>query len=157
MVQRNPFKNIFEAILQTSKSPRLGDFWWCTRLRSRPHRVRAVHSRSSVITGSWPGKPVITSSFGTAIIAEAGWDIQHDPGLNETGRQQAYTAARALSDRGPLPIVVSPLRRTRETAHEFELMWGCSAKVDSRVAEIPSTGMTLTERGEWLNALWPTV
>jgi broad specificity phosphatase PhoE len=85
--------------------------------------------------------------------AEAGWDIQHDPGLNETGRQQAYTAARALSDRGPLPIIVSPLRRTRETAHEFELMWGGSAKVDSRVAEIPSTGMTLTERGEWLNAL----
>ena len=85
--------------------------------------------------------------------AEAGWNMQHDPGLSDIGRQQASEAARALADRGPLPIIVSPLRRTRETAHEFEMKWRRPAVVDSRVAEIPSAGMTLEERGEWLKTL----
>jgi broad specificity phosphatase PhoE len=85
--------------------------------------------------------------------AEAGWNLQHDPGLSDTGRQQAYAAASALADRGPLPIIVSPLRRTRETAHEFELKWRRPALVDGRVTEIPSQGMTLEERGEWLKTV----
>lgn len=85
--------------------------------------------------------------------AEAGWNMQHDPGLSDTGRQQANEAARALAERGPLPIIVSPLRRTRETAHELEMRWRRPAVVDSRVAEIPSPGMTLEERGEWLKTL----
>ena len=85
--------------------------------------------------------------------AEAGWNMQHDPGLSDVGRQQASEAARALADRGPLPIIVSPLRRTRETAHEFEMKWRRPAVVDNRVAEIPSQGMTLEERGEWLKTL----
>ena len=85
--------------------------------------------------------------------AEAGWSTQRDPGLNETGRQQAYQAARVFAEREPLPVVTSPLRRARETAHEFEMMWRRPAVVDDRVAEIPSQGMTLAERGEWLKAL----
>jgi broad specificity phosphatase PhoE len=85
--------------------------------------------------------------------AEAGWSTQRDPGLNDAGRQQASQAARAFAEREPLPVVTSPLRRARETAHEFELMWRRPAAVDDRVAEIPSQGMTLAERGEWLKAL----
>jgi broad specificity phosphatase PhoE len=85
--------------------------------------------------------------------AEAGWNMQEDPGLNDAGRQQAQQAARALSERGPLPVIASPLRRTRETANEFEMMWRRPATIDSRIAEIPSLGMTLAERGEWLKGL----
>jgi len=85
--------------------------------------------------------------------AEAGWSEQRDPGLDDMGRRQAEKAARALSDRGPLPILVSPLRRARETAHEFETLWRAPATVESRVAEIPSPGMTLAERGDWLKRL----
>jgi broad specificity phosphatase PhoE len=85
--------------------------------------------------------------------AEAGWNMQHDPGLSDAGRQQASEAAHALADRGPLPIIVSPLRRTRETAHELEMKWRRPAVVDGRVAEIPAPGMTLEERGEWLKTL----
>jgi broad specificity phosphatase PhoE len=85
--------------------------------------------------------------------AEAGWNTQRDPGLNDTGRQQAREAARAFAQCDPLPIVVSPLRRARETANEFEMLWRQPATVDGRVAEIPSVGMTLAERGEWLKAL----
>lgn len=85
--------------------------------------------------------------------AEAGWSEQRDPGLDATGRRQAEKAARALTGRGPLPIVVSPLRRARETAHEFEMLWRRPATVESRVAEIPSPGMSLSERGDWLKSL----
>ena len=85
--------------------------------------------------------------------AEAGWSEQRDPGLDDTGRRQAGQAALALSERGPLPIIVSPLRRARETAHEFEMLWRRPATVESRIAEIPSPSMTLAERGEWLKTL----
>jgi broad specificity phosphatase PhoE len=85
--------------------------------------------------------------------AEAGWSTQRDPGLNDMGRQQAHEAAKAFLGREPLPIIVSPLRRARETASEFEVLWRRPAIVESRVAEIPSLGMTLAERGEWLKAL----
>ncbi len=85
--------------------------------------------------------------------AEAGWSTQRDPGLDDTGRQQASEAARAFAEREPLPVITSPLRRARETAHEFEMIWRRPAVVDDRVAEIPSEGMTLAERGEWLKAL----
>ena len=86
---------------------------------------------------------------------EAGWNAQQDPGLSDLGRQQAQAAALALalSERGPLPVIVSPLRRTRETAHEFEMLWRRPAVLEERVAEIPSPGMTLAERGEWLRTL----
>jgi len=85
--------------------------------------------------------------------AEAGWSEQRDPGLDDTGRRQAEQAALALSGRGPLPIIVSPLRRARETAYEFEMLWRRPATVESRVAEIPSPSMTLAERGAWLKSL----
>jgi broad specificity phosphatase PhoE len=52
-----------------------------------------------------------------------------------------------------MPVIVSPLRRARETASEFEALWQRPATVEARVAEIPSLGMTLAERGEWLKAL----
>jgi broad specificity phosphatase PhoE len=84
---------------------------------------------------------------------DSGWNAHQDPGLSESGRQQAQDAARALLERGPLPIVVSPLRRTRETAYEFEMLWRRPAMVDARVAEIPSPGLSGAERGEWLRTL----
>ena len=52
-----------------------------------------------------------------------------------------------------MPVIVSPLRRARETASEFEALWQRPVIVEQRVAEIPSLGMTLAERGEWLKAL----
>ena len=85
--------------------------------------------------------------------AEAGWSEQRDPGLDDTGRRQAEQAALALAQRGPLPVVVSPLRRARETAQEFEMLWRRPATLEKRVAEIPSPAMTLAERGAWLKSL----
>ena len=80
--------------------------------------------------------------------AAAGFDADHDPGLDDVGRVQADAAAEAVA--GPLPIVTSPLRRTRETAAAFERRWSVTASTDERVGEIESPTDDLAERGAWL-------
>lgn len=81
-----------------------------------------------------------------------------DPGLDATGRAQAEAVAGALA---PLPVVVSPLRRTRETAAALEARWGVRARVEPAVGEIPSPPGELASRGPWLRdvlgARWPAL
>jgi broad specificity phosphatase PhoE len=83
--------------------------------------------------------------------AAAGFSDDHDPGLDDTGRRQAEEMAAILGPLGPLPLLVSPLRRTRETAEPLEQRWGATAVIDARVAEIPSPTTDLTARGAWLS------
>src|SRR5436309_4421611 len=85
--------------------------------------------------------------------AAAGWGDDLDPGLDDVGVAQAEAAAGILSPIGPLPIIVSPLRRTRETARPLEKAWGTSATVEPRVGEIESPGLDLSRRGEWLRGV----
>jgi len=82
--------------------------------------------------------------------AAGSWDTHADPGLDDAGREQADVMAAALTPQGPLPVVTSPLRRTRETAAALERLWGGSARVDPRVGEIPSPAAAMLHRGEWL-------
>jgi broad specificity phosphatase PhoE len=85
--------------------------------------------------------------------AAAGYDADEDPGLDEVGRGQAEAMADALNPIGPLPVVVSPLRRTRETAAALERAWGVMAAVDPAVGEIPSPVADLSARGVWLRSV----
>jgi len=85
--------------------------------------------------------------------AAAAWDADRDPGLDDQGRAQAADAALRLAPRGPLPLVSSPLRRTRETAAAFERCWGAPARIEPRVAEIPSPTDELPGRAEWLRGV----
>jgi len=82
--------------------------------------------------------------------AAAGFDRERDPGLDEVGRGQAETIAARLAPKGPLPILASPLRRTRETARPLEQRWGIAARIEPRIAEIPSPVADLAARGSWL-------
>ena len=82
--------------------------------------------------------------------AAAGWDADSDPGLDGTGRAQAERMADALAPLGPLPIVCSPLRRTRETAAALEARWRSKAAIEPAVAEVPSPIADLAKRGAWL-------
>ncbi len=82
--------------------------------------------------------------------AAAGFDGHHDPGLDETGQQQAEATARALAPRGPLTVLSSPLARARETSDALTRMWGVEAAIEERVAEIPSPTPDLKARSEWL-------
>lgn len=82
--------------------------------------------------------------------AAAGWGEDADPDLDDLGREQAAAAAAALAPLGPLPIVVSPLRRTRETAAPLERQWGVKARVEPAVGEIESPTVDLEARSAWL-------
>jgi broad specificity phosphatase PhoE len=83
--------------------------------------------------------------------AAAGWGADHDPGLDDVGRAQAAAVAESLAPLGPLPIVVSPLRRTLETAGAFGDVWpDVVPRVDAAVGEIPSPTDDLASREAWL-------
>lgn len=74
-----------------------------------------------------------------------------DPGLHEIGIAQAQAVAQELAALGPLPILTSPLKRARETAAPLEATWNITARVESRIAEIPSPSQNLDERATWLH------
>jgi broad specificity phosphatase PhoE len=83
--------------------------------------------------------------------ASAGWDNHRDPGLDDVGRAQAEAVALVLAPLGPLPIVCSPMRRTRETAEPLATVWGVEAIIDPAVGEIVApAGVEMGERIAWL-------
>jgi broad specificity phosphatase PhoE len=83
--------------------------------------------------------------------AAAGFGDDADPHLHDDGVAQAGALADELAaTAAPLPIVVSPLRRTRETAMPLAERWGVTPVVDERVAEIPSPTDDLDARAAWL-------
>lgn len=87
--------------------------------------------------------------------AAAGWTEDPDPGLSVRGRDQAREMADALVDLLPsVPVLTSPMRRTRETADALASRWGVAAEVEAAVGEVPSPALTpLGERGGWLRRL----
>jgi broad specificity phosphatase PhoE len=82
--------------------------------------------------------------------AAAGWDADPDPGLDDLGRAQAASMGAALAPEGPLAVVVSPLRRTRETAAALEHVWETEARVEPGVGEIVGPVDDIAERSAWL-------
>jgi broad specificity phosphatase PhoE len=82
--------------------------------------------------------------------AAAGFGESHDPGLDELGQKQAEDVAQELAPGGPLPIMSSPLRRTRETATPLAKLWRTEPVIEEAVAEIPSPTDNLQERVAWL-------
>jgi broad specificity phosphatase PhoE len=83
--------------------------------------------------------------------AAAAFDNAADPGLDALGQSQAEAVSKVLAPKGPLPILSSPLLRTRETAQPLAKLWKREPVIEHAVAEIPSPGhMSLAERGPWL-------
>src|SRR3990167_1019379 len=85
--------------------------------------------------------------------AAASFAEARDPVLAPEGRAQAEALAGRPPPPGPLPIVTSPLRRTRETAAPLERRWGRAARVEPAVAEIPACEPDLARRGEGLRGI----
>lgn len=85
--------------------------------------------------------------------AAAGWDADTDPGLDDLGREQAERRAEALAPLGPLKLISSPLRRARETAAPLERRWNTTARIEPRIAEIPSPVEDLAARSAWLSSV----
>src|SRR5260370_8187555 len=129
------------AALQTSTTPgsaRARDAWiftmraWGWTLRttprcSMPSRLRssryrpapARRRRSSFLRGEAPIMARRVYMVRLYLVrhgrAAAGFAEARDPGLDPAGRAQAEALAARLAPLGPLPIVPSPLRRTRHT------------------------------------------
>lgn len=82
--------------------------------------------------------------------AAAAYGEDSDPGLSENGRAQAVDMAVKLGPLGPMPILVSPMRRTRETALPLEHRWEVEAEVEEAVSEVPSPEPDLRKRTAWL-------
>lgn len=86
--------------------------------------------------------------------AASNWTQDTDPGLDDVGKAQAEKCTKQLIAMGLEPTnvntIVSPLRRARETARPFLSHWSLPEVIEDRVAEIPSFGMSLEERGPWL-------
>jgi broad specificity phosphatase PhoE len=89
--------------------------------------------------------------------AAAAFSEASDPGLDATGAAQAEAMAERLAPLGPLPIVTSPLKRTRETAAPLEQRWHFTARVMPAVGEIPSPMTDPATRGEWLRGVMASV
>lgn len=78
-----------------------------------------------------------------------------DPGLDETGQDQARAARDWLlsrpADERPNAVVSSPLRRCRETAEPTAEALGVAIEIDPVVGEIPTPkGLSGEERPAWL-------
>jgi len=83
--------------------------------------------------------------------AAANFGQSLDPGLDDLGREQAQAVAQKLAPLGPLPILSSPLARTRETSIPLSKMWDRKPVIEPAVAEVPSPpGSTLESRVAWL-------
>lgn len=91
--------------------------------------------------------------------AAAGWDTAVDPPLDEQGRAQASATAlrldKLLVEAGrrsdEVDVVTSPLLRCRETAEAFTVVTGRTARLETRITEIPSpAGVPVADRITWL-------
>jgi broad specificity phosphatase PhoE len=69
-----------------------------------------------------------------------------DPGLAEIGHRQARATADALAGKRVTRLVVSPLRRTRETADPIARAFGLTAEVRDEVAEVFAPDMPVEQR-----------
>lgn len=83
--------------------------------------------------------------------AAAGFTDNIDPGLDDLGKAQAEDAASALQEHLPLSLVSSPLMRAQETTSPLADRTQQPVAIETRIAEIPSPGLSLAERGPWLN------
>lgn len=82
--------------------------------------------------------------------ASAGFGADRDPGLSDTGRDQAEAVADRLGDRSPVPVVTSPLTRCRQTAAPLARRWGVEPVVEPGIAEVAAPSEDLDERAAWL-------
>jgi broad specificity phosphatase PhoE len=80
-------------------------------------------------------------------------DADPDPRLDEVGHRQVKEMTARMDPLGPLPVIVSPSRRTRETAAPLEAAWGVRADVVDAVREIPTPTENTENRRAWLREI----
>lgn len=81
-----------------------------------------------------------------------------DPGLSDIGHAQARAAAQALVSTNAKRLVVSPLKRTRETAEPIAAALDLVPEIRNEVSEVFDPTLSASERktmlGPFLSGLW---
>ncbi len=81
------------------------------------------------------------------------WGRDPDPGLDAQGHDQAHAVAEVLAPLGPRPVVVSPLRRTRETAAPLLARWAVDPVIEPGVGELTAPVDPQPDHATWLRSL----
>ena len=84
---------------------------------------------------------------------DGSWGLDPDPGLDDRGHGQARAVADFLAPLGPMPLIVSPLRRTRETAAPLAALWSVEPVVEPGVGELVAPPNPRPDHSSWLQSL----
>ena len=88
--------------------------------------------------------------------ANAAWDEDPDPGLSEKGKLQSEELKEELTQdlSSSFDAISSPLLRAQETAKPLKESLGFDLNINDTFAEIPSPGIPLSERRDWLREIF---
>ncbi|MFK7982936.1 MAG: histidine phosphatase family protein [Saprospiraceae bacterium] len=89
--------------------------------------------------------------------AAQAWDEAPDPILSKNGIQQAQNLAKKyvpILKKSDFQLLSSPLARAQQTATPFQEALSSRIIINTNFAEIPSPGIALADRRNWLKALF---
>ena len=89
--------------------------------------------------------------------AAQAWDEAPNPILSQNGINQADNLAKqylSILKQGNFQLISSPLARAQQTASPFQIGLNATVRINSNIAEIPSPGIALKDRRNWLKALF---
>ncbi len=85
--------------------------------------------------------------------ASSSWNQSLDPGLSDLGNSQAEECAKKLYNLKNIEsfnLISSPLQRAKQTAKPLSEKINSSIQINPLFSEIPSPGISISERKEWL-------
>ena len=88
--------------------------------------------------------------------AKASWDEDKDPGLSQKGKEQSRCLVKEILCELPtdIKVISSPLLRAKETAFPLQNKMGFDLEINKVFSEIPSPGIPLSERRNWLRDIF---
>ena len=89
--------------------------------------------------------------------AASSWEKSADPGLSNLGKAQAEECSNELlkiKNISSFSLISSPLTRARETSEPLSRKINIPISINPLFAEIPSPGINLSERKEWLQKIF---
>ena len=89
--------------------------------------------------------------------AASSWEESADPGLSDLGKAQAEACSNELlklKNIRTFSLISSPLTRAKETSEPLSKEINVPVSINPLFAEIPSPGINLSERKEWLQKIF---
>ena len=89
--------------------------------------------------------------------AASSWEKSADPGLSDLGKAQAEECSNELlkiKNINSYSLISSPLTRAKKTSEPLSKKINIPVSINPLFAEIPSPGINLSERKEWLQKIF---